>query len=58
MHIEPGIVEGAKIMLSYATATAALGYTAKLAADTVAEDGAAMSIIRSIAASGGSAASV
>jgi ABC-type Co2+ transport system permease subunit len=31
MHIEPGLVDGSKILLSYATATAALAYTAKLA---------------------------
>lgn len=51
MHIEPGIVEGAKIMLSYATAAAALGYTAKLAADSVAEDGAASLALRATLAS-------
>ena len=31
MHIEPGVVEGAKILLSYATAVTAFGLTAKLA---------------------------
>jgi len=31
MHIEPGVVDGAKIVLSYGTAAAAAGYTAKLA---------------------------
>ncbi|WP_370678998.1 energy-coupling factor ABC transporter permease [Comamonas sp. GB3 AK4-5] len=31
MHIEPGLVDGSKILLSYATATAALAYTARLA---------------------------
>ena len=31
MHIEPGIVEGTKIVLSYATAVGVFGYTAKLA---------------------------
>ena len=30
MHIEPGLVEGGKIVLSYATATGALAYGAKL----------------------------
>ncbi|MFN3273882.1 MAG: energy-coupling factor ABC transporter permease [Paracoccus sp. (in: a-proteobacteria)] len=34
MHIEPGIVTGAKLVLSYATAAAAGGYTLKLALDT------------------------
>lgn len=31
MHIEPSIVEGAKIVLSYASGAAALGFTAKMA---------------------------
>ena len=35
MHIEPGIVEGVKITLSYATAVGAVGYAAKLALGTV-----------------------
>jgi len=39
MHIEPGLVDGTKIFLSYATATAALGYTAKLALGTLKKDG-------------------
>jgi ABC-type Co2+ transport system permease subunit len=39
MHIEPGVVTGAKLMLSYATAAGALGYAAKLASDTVKQDG-------------------
>ena len=30
MHIEPGLVDGTKIVLSYATGGAALLYTAKL----------------------------
>ena len=37
MHIEPGLVDGAKITLSYATAAAAGGYSLKLAADTIRE---------------------
>jgi len=48
MHIEPGIVDGAKITLSYITATGALGYTAKLAWDMVKTDGAASLAIRSL----------
>src|SRR5579871_5156888 len=40
MHIEPGIVDGTKILLSYATAAAAGGDAAKLAADTIREQGA------------------
>lgn len=40
MHIEPGIVDGTKIVLSYATAAAAGGYAVKLAADAAREQGA------------------
>jgi hypothetical protein len=39
MHIEPGLVDGSKIFLSYATAAAALAYTGKVAFDTVMKDG-------------------
>lgn len=39
MHIEPGLVSPDKIALSYAIAAAAGGYTLKLAADTVREQG-------------------
>lgn len=39
MHIEPGLVDGAKIALSYATAAAAGGYAIKLAVDTGRKDG-------------------
>ena len=35
MHIEPGVVDGTKIFLSYATGTAALGVAAKLAYETI-----------------------
>jgi ABC-type Co2+ transport system permease subunit len=41
MHIEPGLVDGTKIVLSYATATAACGYAAKLAVQTLREQGVA-----------------
>lgn len=51
MHIEPGIVEGSKILLSYGTAAAALGYSAKLAADTLRRDGAAALAVRTLIAS-------
>ncbi len=47
MHIEPGLVDGSKIFLSYATATAALGYTAKLALDALKKDGAGALLLRS-----------
>lgn len=39
MHIEPGVVDGAKIALSYATAAGAAGLAAKMAADSVRKDG-------------------
>jgi len=39
MHIEPGVVSGAKILLSYATAAGAGAYTMKLAWDALRERG-------------------
>jgi len=39
MHIEPGVVDGAKIVLSYATAAASFGLAAKMAIDTIRKDG-------------------
>jgi ABC-type Co2+ transport system permease subunit len=47
MHIEPGIVSGAKIVLSYATAAVSLGIAAKLAADTVRNSGITALVLRS-----------
>lgn len=44
MHIEPGIVDGAKITLSYATAAGAVAYGAKLAWDQI-KSGAALKFI-------------
>lgn len=35
MHMEPGVVDGAKIVLSYVTAAGAFGLAAKMVADTV-----------------------
>jgi cobalt uptake protein with substrate-specific transmembrane region len=49
MHIEPGIVDGTKIVLSYATAATAAGYAIKLAAGTIREQG-AMSFATRVAA--------
>lgn len=40
MHIEPGVVDGAKLALSYATAAGAAGLSAKMAWDTIKKDGA------------------
>ena len=39
MHIEAGVVDGAKIVLSYATATASFGLLGKMAIDTIRHDG-------------------
>lgn len=50
MHIEPGIVNGAKLVLSYGTAAAAGGVTLKLALDALRTGGAASLAARSIAA--------
>ncbi|MDV5859756.1 energy-coupling factor ABC transporter permease [Pseudomonas mendocina] len=44
MHIEPGVVEGAKIFLSYATAVGAFGLTAKLARDAIRDNGGATAL--------------
>lgn len=51
MHIEPGIVEGSKMLLSYGTAAAALAYTAKTSLDTIRRDGAASLLLRAALAS-------
>lgn len=50
MHIEPGVVEGAKILLSYGTAAAALAGTAWFARDSVRRDGVLQLIGRSLIA--------
>ena len=47
MHIEPGVVDGAKIVLSYVTAAGAIGYAAKLAVNTIKQDGATPMVMRS-----------
>lgn len=39
MHIEPGVVDGAKIVLSYVTAAGAIALAGKMALDTVRKDG-------------------
>ncbi len=48
MHIEPGVVDGAKMALGAATAAGAAGLTAKLAVDTAKEGGLASLATRSI----------
>ena len=51
MHIEPGVVDGAKMALSYATGAASLAIAAKLAYDTIREDGGVPGLVlRSVAA--------
>jgi hypothetical protein len=49
MHIEPGIVTGAKLVLSYATGAAAAGYALKLAAETVRKQGIVSFAVRTVA---------
>ena len=39
MHIEAGVVAGAKMLLSYGTATVVAGATAKVAWDNIKENG-------------------
>lgn len=48
MHMEPGIVQGAKIVLSYGTATVSLGIAAKLALDNIKESGMLSMIVKTI----------
>ena len=53
MHIEPGVVDGAKIILSYATGIGALALTGKMAVDTIRKDGGATALAaRSLATTG------
>jgi len=49
MHIEPGVVDGAKIVLSYATAAASFGLVGKLALETLRKDGVGALALRSLA---------
>lgn len=49
MHIEPGVVSGAKLMLSYATAVGSVGLAAKLAYNSIKHDGGIASLaVRSV----------
>jgi len=50
MHIEPGIVVGAKLALGFITATGAVGYSLKLAKDMAKRDGVAPLAIRIVLA--------
>ncbi len=47
MHIEPGVVSGAKLALSYVAAAGAIGYAAKLALDTIRHKGVSALAVRS-----------
>ncbi len=48
MHIEPGVVNDAKILLSYGTGAAVLGYSAKLAWDAIRKNGFARVALRAL----------
>lgn len=47
MHIEPGVVDGAKIILSHGTAALAAGVAVKAAADAIRENGVGALLLRS-----------
>jgi hypothetical protein len=51
MHIEPGVVDGAKILLSYGTAAAALGLGARLAWQAAQKEGVLSVLLRAVIAS-------
>lgn len=51
MHIEPGVVDAAKIGLSYATGAASFGLLGKLALDTLKTSGVGAFVLRSAIAS-------
>ena len=50
MHIEPGVVSGAKMALSYATFAGAAGYGAKMAWEALVQKGALSLVARSLIA--------
>lgn len=50
MHIEPGIVDGTKIVLSYATATACTLHAGRLSLTLIRQEGAASLLLRSVIA--------
>ncbi len=51
MHIEAGVVDGAKMLLSYGTATAVFGATAKVVWDNIKENGVISFLLKTIIAS-------
>ncbi|MDS9468248.1 energy-coupling factor ABC transporter permease [Paracoccus sp. MBLB3053] len=50
MHIEPGIVDSAKMVFAYATAAGAAAYTARIASKDIGLHGAASLFVRSLTA--------
>jgi len=48
MHIEPGVVSGAKMLLSYGTGAAVIGTTLKLSWDNIKENGVLSFLIKTI----------
>ena len=50
MHIEAGVVDGAKMLLSYGTGAGVIGMTAKLAYDNMKENGLLSLVLKSIVA--------
>lgn len=50
MHIEPGIVDGARIALGYATGAASLGLSLRMARRVVAREGVVPFVVRSVIA--------
>jgi ABC-type Co2+ transport system permease subunit len=48
MHIEAGVVQGAKMLLSYGTAVAVAGVTLKLAVDNIKQNGILSLLLKSI----------
>lgn len=48
MHIEPGVVDGAKMVLGYATGVGCAGMAAKLSWDTITRDGIAPLAVRTL----------
>jgi hypothetical protein len=52
VHIEPGVVSGAKLILSYATGSGALGLSATMAAKQMRADGLSKVLARSTIATG------
>ena len=50
MHIEPGVVSGAKMLLSYATASASFGVAIKAANENIKENGIVSFVLKTIIA--------